>query len=122
MNYVKNVVSAYSQRLNEIIAKYPNEFQRASFGRVEYNFTPNLNKTFNRGYTHYFVNGRQQGIFSPNTPKALGEYVGKVKEIRHNSFNVSSTASFLMAMVCVLLSVSLMASQKYRNIRRISCK
>lgn len=94
VNYVKNVVSAYSQRLNEIIAKYPNEFQRASFGRVEYNFTPNLNKTFNRGYTHYFVNGRQQGIFSPNTPKALGEYVGKVKEIRHNSFNVSSTASF----------------------------
>ena len=54
VNYVKNVVSAYSQRLNEIIAKYPNEFQRASFGRVEYNFTPNLNKTFNRGYTHYF--------------------------------------------------------------------
>lgn len=94
INYVKNVVSAYNQRLNAIIAKHPNEFRRASFGRVECNFTPDLNKTFNRGYTPYFADGRQQGIFSPNTPKALGEYVGKVKEIRRDSFNVSSTASF----------------------------
>ena len=94
INYVKNVVSAYNQRLNAIIAKHPDEFQRASFGRVECNFTPDLNKTFNRGYTHYFADGRQQGIFSPNTPKALGEYVGKVKEIRRDSFNVSTTASF----------------------------
>ena len=94
INYVKNVVSAYNQRLNAIIAKHPDEFRRASFGRVECNFTPDLNKTFNRGYTHYFADGRQQGIFSPNTPKALGEYVGKVKEIRRDSFNVSTTASF----------------------------
>lgn len=94
VNYVKNVVSAYSQRLNEIIAKYPTEFRRASKGVVNYHFTPDLNKTFNRGYTSYFVNGRQPNIFSPNTPKALGEYVGKVKEIRRDSFNVSGTASF----------------------------
>lgn len=94
INYVKNVVSAYNQRLNAIIAKHPDEFRRASFGRVECNFTPDLNKTFNRGYTHYFADGRQQGIFSPNTPKALGEYVGKVKGIRRDSFNVSTTASF----------------------------
>lgn len=94
INYVKNVVSAYSQRLNDIIAKHPNEFRRASQGRVEYHFTPDLNKTFNRGYTNYFMNGRQQNIFSPNTPKALGEYVGKVKEIRRDSFNVSSTSTF----------------------------
>ncbi|MBF1385688.1 peptidase U32 family protein [Prevotella aurantiaca] len=94
INYVKNVVSAYNHKLNAIIAKHPNEFRRASLGRVECNFTPDLNKTFNRGYTPYFADGRQQGIFSPNTPKALGEYVGKVKEIRRDSFNVSSTASF----------------------------
>ena len=94
INYVKNVVSAYNQRLNAIIAKHPDEFRRTSFGRVECSFTPDLNKTFNRGYTHYFADGRQQGIFSPNTPKALGEYVGKVKEIRRDSFNVSTTASF----------------------------
>ena len=94
INYVKNVVSAYSQRINEIIGKYPKEFCRASLGRVQYTFTPDLKKTFNRGYTNYFLNGRQPDIFSPNTPKALGEYVGRVKEIRRDSFNVAGTATF----------------------------
>ena len=64
INYVKNVVSAYSQRINEIIGKYPKEFCRASLGRVQYTFTPDLKKTFNRGYTNYFLNGRQPNIFS----------------------------------------------------------
>ena len=94
INYVKNVVSAYSQRINEIIGKYPKEFCRASLGRVQYTFTPDLKKTFNRGYTNYFLNGRQPDIFSPDTPKALGEYVGRVKEIRRDSFNVAGTAIF----------------------------
>lgn len=94
INYVKNVVSAYSQRLDEIIRQYPSEFRRASLGRVAYSFTPNLKKTFNRGYTSYFLNGRQADIFSPDTPKALGEFVGTVKEIRRDSFNVAGTSSF----------------------------
>ena len=94
INYVKNVVSAYSKRIDEIIGKYPGEFRRASLGRVRYSFTPDLKKTFNRGYTNYFLKGRQADIFSPDTPKALGEFVGRVKEIRRDSFNVSSTANF----------------------------
>lgn len=94
VSYVKNVVSAYSMRLNELIEKYPNDFCRASVGRVEYGFTPNLKKVFNRGYTHYFADGRRPGIASFDTPKAMGEYVGKVKEIRGGSFNVAGTASF----------------------------
>ena len=94
INYVKNVVSAYSKRIDEIISKHPGEFRRASLGRVRYSFTPNLKKTFNRGYTNYFLKGRQADIFSPDTPKALGEFVGRVKEIRRDSFNVSSTANF----------------------------
>ena len=92
--YVKNVVAAYSQRLNDIVKKYPERYRRASLGRVKYAFEPNLKKTFNRGYTTYFANGRQAGIASFDTPKAMGEYVGKVKELRHNSFNVSGTAAF----------------------------
>ena len=94
INYVKNVVSAYSKRIDEIISKHPDEFCRASLGRVRYSFTPDLKKTFNRGYTNYFLKGRQADIFSPDTPKALGEFVGRVKEIRRDSFNVSSTANF----------------------------
>ena len=94
VDYVKNVTAAYSQRLNEIIARHPDKYQRASLGSCTYSFTPNLQKTFNRGFTDYFLHGRKPDIFSPDTPKALGEYVGKVKEIRGNSFNVAGTASF----------------------------
>jgi collagenase-like PrtC family protease len=94
VDYVKNVVSAYNKRLDEIVAKNPDKYCRESRGKVKYFFEPNLNKTFNRGYTSYFMNGRKPDIFSPDTPKALGEYVGKIKEMRHDSFNVAGTASF----------------------------
>lgn len=92
--YVKNVTAAYSERLNAFIRKHPDAYCRASKGRCEYTFTPNLNRTFNRGYTTYFVNGRQPDIASFDTPKAVGEFVGRVKEIRNDSFNVAGTASF----------------------------
>ena len=82
VGYVKNVVAAYSQRLNQIIKAHPEEYCRASMGRCTYSFTPDLRKTFNRGYTTYFANGRQPDIASFDTPKAMGEYVGHVKEIR----------------------------------------
>ena len=94
VEYVKNVVSAYSKRLNRIIEKRADDYCRASLGRVTYYFEPDLKKTFNRGYTDYFLHRRQPYIYSPDTPKALGEYVGKVKEIRRGSFNVAGTASF----------------------------
>ena len=94
VSYVKNVVAAYSQQLDAFIAAHPDRYCRASLGRVTYTFTPCLDKTFNRGFTTYFLHGRQPDIFSPDTPKAMGEYVGKVKELRRDSFNVAGTASF----------------------------
>ena len=92
--YVKNVVAAYSQQLDAFIANHSETYQRASKGHCTYTFTPNLRKTFNRGFTTYFLHGRQPDIFSPDTPKAMGEFVGTVKEIRRDSFNVAGTASF----------------------------
>lgn len=93
-NYVKNVVATYSEALNAYIAKHTGKYCRSSYGRCTYTFTPALEKTFNRGFTHYFFNGRQKDISSFNTPKAMGEYVGYVKEIRRGSFNVAGTAMF----------------------------
>lgn len=93
-NYVKNVVVTYSEALNAYIAKHTGKYCRSSYGRCTYTFTPALEKTFNRGFTHYFFNGRQKNISSFNTPKAMGEYVGYVKEIRRGSFNVAGTAMF----------------------------
>lgn len=94
IEYVKNVVSAYSMRLDEIVGRHPDKYRRASFGKVEYTFTPHLEKTFNRGFTNYFLNGRTRDIASFDTPKAMGEYVGYVKEIKGKSFNVAGTAVF----------------------------
>ena len=82
VSYVKNVTAAYSQRLNDIIRRYPDKYCRSSLGECRYTFTPDLRKTFNRGYTTYFLHGRQPNIASFDTPKAVGEYVGTVKEIR----------------------------------------
>lgn len=73
VSYVKNVVAAYNEALNRL------GVARTSWGRVALTFKPDLNKSFNRGYTDYFLNGRHQDIVSFLTPKAIGEYVGKVK-------------------------------------------
>ena len=94
VSYVKNVTAAYSQRLNDIISRYPDKYRRSSLGECRYTFTPDLRKTFNRGYTTYFLHGRQPNIASFDTPKAVGEYVGTVKELRGDSFNVAGVANF----------------------------
>lgn len=94
ITYVKNVVAAYSQRLDAIIKRNPEKYRRQSYGHTTYTFTPNLKKTFNRGFTHYFLHGRKPDIASFDTPKALGEFVGTVKEIRGNMFSVSGTVPF----------------------------
>jgi len=92
--YVKNVTAAYNERLNDIVRRFPDRYRRASLGHCEYTFVPDLNRTFNRSYTTYFLNGRQHGISSFDTPKAVGEFVGTVKELRRDSFNVAGTAHF----------------------------
>lgn len=94
INYVRNVTAAYSRKLDEIISRRPNDYRRASLGKAEAGFTPNLKKTFNRGFTEYFLDGRKGNQASFYTPKAMGECVGKVKEIKGNSFNVAGTATF----------------------------
>ena len=93
-DYVKNVVSAYSQQLNAVVKQHPQRYRRASWGEVDYHFTPDLNKTFNRGYTHYFLDGRASHIANFDTPKAMGEFVGTVKAIRGHALIVAGVASF----------------------------
>lgn len=97
VSYVKNVVAAYHEALMQL------GVQRTSWGRVDLSFAPALNRSFNRGYTDYFLNGRHHDIASFLTPKAIGEYVGKVKpnmqphkgRSHAPSIVVSGTASFV---------------------------
>ena len=65
------------QKLDGSIGRRP-ELDPASYGRCSYTFDINPEKSFNRGITDYFINGRQKGIGSPFTPKSMGEYIGEV--------------------------------------------
>ena len=93
VTYVKNVVAWYRRQLDAIISRRP-EYRRASSGKVGLNFKPQPDKSFNRGFTHYFLEGRTPDIFSFDTPKSMGEEMGTVKEVRGNSFTVSGVKPF----------------------------
>lgn len=93
-DYVKNVVAAYSQRLNRICEKSGGRYKRASKGRVDYSFRPDLRRTFNRGYTDYFLYGRKPSIENLVTPKSVGMPVGKVKDRAKYWFSVATSEAF----------------------------
>lgn len=78
-SYVKNVTAFYRQRLDAIFEGYP-EYQRVGSGTTRFFFTPDLHKTFNREYTPYFIDGNREKIASFDTPKAIGEFVGYLKQ------------------------------------------
>lgn len=83
--YVKNVVAYYSRLLDEIIAKRDGqEIERASKGTTTLTFTPDLGKSFNRGYTDYRLSGApdKSGIASIRTPKSLGEKITDLSQLR----------------------------------------
>ena len=77
-DYVKNITAFYRQQLDAIFERRP-EYTQASQGHCTYNFEVNPEKSFNRGFTDYFIHGRQPNIGSPFTPKSMGEYIGEVK-------------------------------------------
>ena len=93
VTYVKNVVAYYRRQLDQLF-KRRKEYRRASSGKVTTDFQPQLDKSFNRGFTHYFLEGRTPDIFSFDTPKSLGEEMGLVKEVRGNSFTVAGVKPF----------------------------
>ena len=79
-NYVKNVVAYYRQKLDTVSLK-------TSSGKVFLDFEPDVNKSFNRGFTDYFLTGRKK-CFNFETPKSLGERLGKVTHIYKDSFEL----------------------------------
>lgn len=93
VSYVKNVTAAYRQKLDAILARRK-EYVRASSGSCRYAFNPQLDKSFSRGFTHYFLHGRTRDVFSFDTPKSLGEEMGTMKEARGNYLTVAGLKSF----------------------------
>ena len=86
--YVKNITAYYRKKLDAVLSRRP-EYRRASAGRSTYTFEPVAEKSFNRGFTPFLLEGRTADITAFNTPKSLGEPVGMVKEIKGNSFTVA---------------------------------
>jgi putative protease len=88
--YVANTVGFYRQKLDKILAE--KGLQKSSSGRVRLNFTPDLNKTFNRGYTDYGITGRCEKMGSVDTPKSIGEFVGIAAKVDKNGFLLDGNA------------------------------
>lgn len=93
VGYVKNIVGAYSQAVDRVIARRP-EFRRASSGLTKLTFVPAPEKSFNRGFTDYFLHGRSRDIFSFDTPKSIGESMGMVSEVGRGWIRCSGGKSF----------------------------
>lgn len=92
-DYVKNTTAFYRREIDRIIERR-SDLKRSSRGVSTPAFEPNLEKSFNRGFTDYFVHGRQKDIDAPYTPKSMGEYVGTIEQVNGNKLIISSDAEF----------------------------
>ena len=87
VEYVKNVTAWYRQRIDEILARRQEDYMRASCGTARLLFEPDVQRSFNRGFTDYFLYGRtNRPIHAFHSPKATGPQVGKVKRVERRSF------------------------------------
>ena len=97
MGYVKNVVAYYRRAIDKVIDRQPERYCRSSFGQVELTFEPKLEKSFNRGFTHYFLDERRPAdgtaIASIDTPKSQGEPLGRVTRCNGNTLTIDTRAS-----------------------------
>ncbi len=89
MVYVKNNTSYLRKKLDSFLDKNEN-YEKASSGRIFYNFEPEMDRSFNRGYTDYFVNKRKEKIGSWDSPKSQGQLIGKLLEIKASGYVIEN--------------------------------
>ena len=93
VQYVKNVTAAYNQAI-EVLLKRRHDLVRASAGHSIPAFTPDVNRSFNRGFTDYFLHGRTDDVYSFGTPKSIGEKMGAVREMGRGWLTVAGFTAF----------------------------
>lgn len=87
ITYIRNVVAWYRAVLDRELAKRPH-LKRSSSGVSHPDFEPDAAKSFNRGFTHYMYSGRRGDVASFLTPKAVGEFIGRVKRVSKSWFEL----------------------------------
>ena len=90
ITYVKNITAYYRQKIDEALKSRPH-FKKQSLGECTYTFEPNPYKSFNRGFTSFFLNGRQNYIFQPVSPKSFGEPIGSVSKVDGKKIWIKTT-------------------------------
>ncbi len=88
--YVKNNVSYLRQKLDSFLEGNSDKYTKASSGKCTFTFDSSLDRSFNRGYTDYFVNERYQSIGSWESPKSKGQYIGKLIKTVGNSYEIEN--------------------------------
>lgn len=88
-DYVKNITAFYRQKIDAVL-EGSSQHKRSSLGTTKFFFEPNPEKSFRRGATDYFLHERHSGIYQPDTPKSLGEHIGRVNYIGRNFFEMQN--------------------------------
>ena len=91
-SYVRNVVRDYSLTLDGIVSRRSSEYERGSFGKVYGGFTPDTTKTFNRGYTELYIDGRRGKWAAMDAAKSMGEEIGKVTTLNRDKSQITVKA------------------------------
>ena len=87
-SYVRNVVRDYSVALDDLVSKHPETYERCSYGLVSGGFTPDTAKTFNRGYTELYIDGKRGKWASMDAAKSMGEEIGQVVSLNKDKSSV----------------------------------
>ena len=88
IEYVKNITAAYRKIIDQFLSGHPG-YRKSSSGTSALTFSPDPDRTFNRGYTQYFLSGRSEKVASIDTQKSIGQYLGKITDAGKDYFRMA---------------------------------
>lgn len=94
INYVKNVTAFFRNKIDEVLSGN-SDYKKASSGSTKYFFTPDLEKTYNRGFTNYFINGESGDLTNFDTPKSIGKLIGVVNNMKDGAFEIQTEETII---------------------------
>ncbi len=90
LNYVKNITAFYRKKIDELLAR-DNDLERSSNGKHYFHFEPLPDRSFNRGFTDYFIEGRNESVINPQSPKSNGQFLGYAQNCTGKQFELETS-------------------------------